>query len=92
LIKNGSSVARIGLDEDADRRLLLKMAQKHKVLLQAQEEMQSEKQNRETSAISAIASSVADSRRTFAPALDDDERQDAVSKFYEHEAEHEMNQ
>jgi hypothetical protein len=42
LIKNGSSVATIGLDEDADRRLLLKMAQKHKVLLQVQEDMQSE--------------------------------------------------
>jgi hypothetical protein len=50
LVKRGSHVVRIGLDQRADQRLLLRIAKNKKVVLQAQQEMLSGKRNSETSA------------------------------------------
>ena len=40
LVKKGSPVVRIGLDDRADQRLLLRIARNNKVFLRAQKEMQ----------------------------------------------------
>jgi hypothetical protein len=50
LVKKGSRVVRIGLDDKADQRLLLRLAQNKKVIFQAQQEMLDGRQNCETSA------------------------------------------
>ena len=50
LVKKGSHVARIGLDQKADQRLLLRIAKNKKVVLQAQQEMLDGRRNCETSA------------------------------------------
>jgi hypothetical protein len=50
LLKKGSRVVRIGLDQKADQRLLLRFVKNKKVVLQAQQEMLNGKRNTETSA------------------------------------------
>lgn len=61
----GSKVVRIGLDKNADRRLLLKIAENDKILLQAQKEMNEGKQNSETSAAQEVNSTLKDWERRF---------------------------
>jgi hypothetical protein len=65
LVKKGSPVVRIGLDDRADERLLLRIAQNNKVFLRAQKEMQDGRRNCETSAAREANESLSDWRQYF---------------------------
>jgi hypothetical protein len=84
LVKRGSRVARIGLNDDADRRLLLTLAEKKPVTLQAQAEMQSGKTNSETSAAKTANSDLIGLQRTLATQLEA-ERQRAEAELSKQE-------
>jgi hypothetical protein len=65
LVKQGSRVVRIGLDEKADQRLLLKIAQNREVIFQAQREMMDGRPNCETSAAQEVYGNLSGWRRYF---------------------------
>lgn len=65
LVKKGSRVVRIGLDDRADQRLLLRIAQNKKVVFQAQQEMLDGKRNCETSAAQETNGDLSRWRRHF---------------------------
>ncbi len=65
LVKKGSRVVRIGLDEQADQRLLLEIAKNKKVVFQAQQEMLDGKSNRETAAAQEASGNLARMKRYF---------------------------
>jgi ribosomal protein L25 (general stress protein Ctc) len=58
LYKRGSSVVRLGLDDNEDRRLLLRIAKKEKLVLQAQREMQEGKDILDTAAAREVTEDV----------------------------------
>jgi hypothetical protein len=65
LVKKGSRVVRIGLDRQADQRLLLRIAQNKKVVVQAQQEMMDGRRNCDTSAAQEIDGNLSGWRRYF---------------------------
>lgn len=65
LVEKGSHVVRIGLDDHADQRLLLKIAKNKKIVFQAQQEMLDGKLNCETSAAQEASGSLARWKRHF---------------------------
>ena len=65
LLKKGSHVVRIGLDDQADQRLLLKIAKNKKVVFQAQQEMLDGRLNCETSAAQEASGNLAGWKRYF---------------------------
>jgi hypothetical protein len=65
LVRKGSRVVRIGLDDKADQRLLLRIAQNKKVVFQAQREMLDGRQNYETLASQEVNANLSRYRRYF---------------------------